>query len=183
MRPNSKSDAEFYRKVNQQLHSKDRMIKSLQQRLTEMQARVGGRAVDPAGNEVEMELAELEAALMLTSPADPPSAPAPVHPEHDSAMAMMVGEVPLPAVAPHVPSPLPEEPVATVPKVTEAPVDRMAAKIAAVRAHLTDASMDDAEIMATALKLLGWYLKRQAAGMRVQLVNEAGATTEVDLIL
>lgn len=183
MRPSSKTDAEFYRKVNQQLHSKDRMIRSLQQRLTEMQAKVGSRAIDPAGNEVEMELAELEAALMLTSPAEPPPAPAPIHPEHDSAIAMMGGELPLPSVAPHVPSPLVEAPAAAVPKVTEITPDRMAARIAAVRQHLTDPSMDDAEIVATALKLLAWYLKRQAAGSRVQLVSEIGTTTEVDLIL
>jgi hypothetical protein len=79
MRPN-KAEVEFYRKVNQQLVQKDKLIRSLQKKLDDLQARVSPPAtVDAEGHEVELELQQLEHQLMQLSIEDatqpPPKAP------------------------------------------------------------------------------------------------------------
>lgn len=97
------------------------------------------------------------------------------------------------ALAPIASTASPDDPyagVAAVPAVRPAPaaatdglLERAQRKIAAMRPHLTDPTMDDSEVLHTALKLYDWFLRRHAQGYRVQLVNEDDATTEVDLIL
>lgn len=229
MRPNPKLDAEFYRKVNQQLHSKDKTIRALQQKLEEMQARVGSRAIDSSGHELELELSQLEAMILADAEVPEPTPPHVVapsgltHPAHDSALAMATAPVPVAETpAPHVPSPLiPHETtyhdVSPLPRgvmeqvphaitlenleitverlepdapepaaVASAPApqpDRLSRKIAVLRPHLTDPTMDDGEVLHTALRLYDWFLRRQAQGYRVQLVNDEDSITEVDLIL
>lgn len=116
MRSN-KTEVEFYRKVNQQLVQKDKLIRNLQKKLDDLQARLAPpRTVDDEGHEVELELAQLERELMMSvqsAIADPPEAPA--APESGPAPAPEA-----PAAPESGPAPAPEPPPAAA---GEAPQD------------------------------------------------------------
>ena len=166
MRPGSKVDADFYRKVNQQLNAKDRQIRALQQRVEELQA----RAVADIP-ELSPELIALEHDLVAGAAAAA-EAESPSHPAHEEALAL---------AAASAAAPLPEPTLSSALSTTLA--ERLQRRIAALRPHLPDPGADDAEVVIAGLKLLEWFLRRQSEGCRVQVTDAGGGITDVDLLL